>query len=239
MQQKALPSFRLRTRTPAPDGLIPEPSDDVTKILARFSDAGGFTPDEVVALLASHTIARSDKVDPTISAVPFDSTPFTFDSQVFLEVLLKGVGFPGTGNNSGEVEFPLPVGQGLNVGEMRLQSDFALARDARTACTWQGFINEQEKMANAFQAAMAKLAVVGQDSSKFIDCSEVVPIPVPAVRKPTTFPATKTKKDIQQACPLPFPNLATDPGAHETIIPHCISTDKACLATETGAPSSS
>ena len=92
---------RPNATAPAPDGLIPEPQDSVTSILSRFSDAGGFTPDEVVALLASHTIARSDHVDPTISAVPFDSTPFTFDTQVFLEVLLKGTGFPGTGNNTG------------------------------------------------------------------------------------------------------------------------------------------
>ncbi|KIJ47108.1 class II peroxidase, partial [Sphaerobolus stellatus SS14] len=158
-------------------------------------------------------------VDPTINASPFDSTPFTFDTQVFLEVLLKGICFPGSANNSGEVESPLPLGKGLNVGQMRLQSDFALARDPRTACTWQEFINEQEKMSAAFRAAMAKLAVVGQDSRNFIDCSEVVPIPKPAVKKPATFPATKTRRDIQQACSLPFPNLATDPGAVETIIP--------------------
>jgi hypothetical protein len=93
---------RPNATAPAPDGLIPEPQDSVTKILARFADGGGFSPDEVVALLASHTIARSDHVDPTISAVPFDSTPFTFDTQVFLEVLLEGTGFPGLSNNTGE-----------------------------------------------------------------------------------------------------------------------------------------
>lgn len=60
-----------------PDGLVPEPQDNVTSILARFKDASEFTPDEVVHLLASHTIARADHVDPTIQAVPFDSTPFT------------------------------------------------------------------------------------------------------------------------------------------------------------------
>ncbi|KAF8583231.1 class II peroxidase [Ramaria rubella] len=173
----------------------------------------GFTPDEVVALLSSHTIARADKVDPTIQAVPFDSTPFTFDTQIFVEVLLKGVGFPGLNNNTGE---------GDNVGEMRLESDFNLARDPRTACTWQGFVNEQEKMSSAFRSAMAKLAVNGQDTKRFIDCSEVVPNPVPAVKGSAFFPATKTRKDIQQACfASPFPNLRTLPGAQETIIPYC------------------
>ena len=61
----------------AVDGLIPEPQDSVTKILERFDDAGGFTPFEVVSLLASHTIARADKVDETIDAAPFDSVNIT------------------------------------------------------------------------------------------------------------------------------------------------------------------
>lgn len=89
----------------APDGLIPEPQDSVDKILARFADGGGFTPDEVVALLASHSIARADHVDESVAPAPFDSTPFTFDTQFYLETLLKGTGFPGTGNNTGTFQF--------------------------------------------------------------------------------------------------------------------------------------
>ncbi|GJJ13032.1 manganese peroxidase [Clathrus columnatus] len=224
---------RPNATAPAPDGLIPEPQNDVTSILSRMADGGGFTPDELIALLSSHSIARSDHVDPTIQAVPFDSTPFTFDTQIFVEVLLKGTGFPGLSNNTGEVASPLPKGDGVNVGEMRLQSDFALARDPRTACTWQGFVNEQEKMSNAFKQAMKKLAVVGQDTTNFIDCSEVVPTPVPALKTPAFFPATKTRADVQQACfASPFPNLKAQPGASQTIIPHCIATDTACLAAE-------
>ena len=58
---------------PAIDGLIPEPQDSVDSILARFADAGNFSPFEVVSLLVSHTIARADKVDPTLDAAPFDT----------------------------------------------------------------------------------------------------------------------------------------------------------------------
>ena len=57
------------------------------------------------------------------------------DSQVFLEVLLKGTLFPGNGSQSGEVLSPIH-------GEMRLQSDFAISQDPRTACLWQGFISK-------------------------------------------------------------------------------------------------
>lgn len=57
---------------PAPDLTVPEPTDSVTAILERFADAG-FTPDEVVALLSSHTVAAADVVDVTIPGTPFDS----------------------------------------------------------------------------------------------------------------------------------------------------------------------
>ncbi|KIJ23725.1 class II peroxidase, partial [Sphaerobolus stellatus SS14] len=60
--------------TAPPEGLIPAPSDSVTKILARFADAGNLTPADTIALLSSYSIANADHVDPTIQAVPFDST---------------------------------------------------------------------------------------------------------------------------------------------------------------------
>ena len=121
----AFKAGRPNATFPADIGTVPEPQDPVTMILNRMADAG-FSPEELVHLLASHSVARADHVDPTIQAVPFDSTPFTFDSQIFLEVLLKGVGVPfGVNNTDGaEVDSPLPESN-----EMRLQSDFALSRD--------------------------------------------------------------------------------------------------------------
>ena len=64
---------------------MPEPSDSADKIFSRMGDAG-FSPKEVVALLASHTVAAQDHVDPTIPGTPFDSTSSTFDAQFFTEV---------------------------------------------------------------------------------------------------------------------------------------------------------
>ncbi|KAF8490599.1 manganese peroxidase [Gautieria morchelliformis] len=222
---------RPNATAPAIDGLIPEPQDSVTSILARMADGGDFSPAEVVALLSSHTIARSDTVVPGSMQVPFDTTPFTFDTQIFVEVLLNGTGFPGNGSvGTGEVESPLPLGSGADVGEIRLQSDFAIARDSRTACTWQSFVNEQEKMADAFKSAMAKMALIGQDRSALIDCSDVIPQPVPASGKAATFPATKTIADIDQSCASsPFPSLATDPGATQSLIPNCPNDASSCI----------
>lgn len=77
------------------------------QILNRMGDAG-FSSDEVIALLASHSIAAQDEIEPAIQRSPFDSTPGTFDNQVFLEVQLRGVLFPGNGSHQGEVQSPLP-----------------------------------------------------------------------------------------------------------------------------------
>jgi len=195
----------------APDLTVPEPTDSVTKILGRMGDAG-FSSDEVVALLASHSVAAQDHIDPSIHGSPFDSTPGSFDPQVFAEVLLKGVAFPGNGSQPGEVLSPLP-------GEVRLQSDAAIARDPRTACEWQSFVNNHNAMISKFEAAMSKLAVLGHDTRTLVDCSEVIPVPSKAKLNAAVLPAGKTLKDIEHACrQTPFPTLATTPGP-ETSIP--------------------
>ncbi|KAJ7489140.1 manganese peroxidase 3 [Mycena latifolia] len=195
----------------APDGLVPDPFDTITDILERFAEVG-FSPDEVVALLSSHTIAAADHVDPSIPGTPFDSTPGIFDTQVFIEVQLRGTSFPGTGGNQGEVESPL-------AGEIRLQSDSLLARDSRTACTWQSFATNQAAMQSKFKAAMMKLATVGQDTSKLIDCSDVIPVPKPVVGSPH-LPAGLSMSDIEQACAeTPFPTLTAQPGPVTSVAP--------------------
>ncbi|KAI0631001.1 manganese peroxidase 2 [Trametes polyzona] len=197
---------------PAPDKTVPEPFDSVDDILARFEDAGGFTAAEVVALLASHSVAAADHVDPTIPGTPFDSTPELFDTQFFIETQLKGTLFPGTGGNQGEVESPLQ-------GELRLQSDAELARDSRTACEWQSFVNNQAKMQSAFKAAFRKMTVLGHNVNDLVDCSEVVPTP-PAPASNAHFPAGLSNKDIEQACSsTPFPTLPTDPGPVTSVAP--------------------
>ncbi|PPQ72664.1 hypothetical protein CVT24_012642 [Panaeolus cyanescens] len=197
---------------PAPDLTVPEPTDTVTAILTRFADAG-FSAAEAVALLSSHTVAAADVIDTTIPGTPFDSTPFTFDTQVFLEVLLKGTQFPGVGNQPGEVLSPL-------VGEMRLQSDFVISRDPRTACLWQAMVDNQALMTSSFASAMAKMQVLGQDTSKLIDCSDVIPVPQALASPHIKYPASFSQANVQIACSqIPFPSIATVAGAAPTVAP--------------------
>ncbi|KAJ8473553.1 hypothetical protein ONZ45_g16254 [Pleurotus djamor] len=202
---------RPEATAPAPDGLVPEPFDSVDTILARMGDAG-LTPVEVVWLLASHSVAAADLVDPTIPGTPFDSTPALFDSQFFIETQLFGTAFPGTAGNEGEVQSPLG-------GEMRLQSDHLLARDSRTACEWQSMVNNQAKIQGRFTSTMLKMSLFGQDKSKLVDCSDVLPTP-PALIGSAHLPAGLTMDDIEAACEAtPFPALSADPGPVTTVPP--------------------
>ncbi|KIJ31861.1 class II peroxidase [Sphaerobolus stellatus SS14] len=178
----------------------------------------GFTADEVVALLAKHYIARADHVDPTLNAAPFDSAPFDFNTQIFIEVALRGVGFPGTG---GEAESLLPLANGEDVGKLRLPSNQTFAR-----CIHENSVH------------LARLRELAREDDKYfpgshgyagscppgyifiIDCSEVVSMPAPSSGKPAT--SLIPKPDIEQACAdTPFPNFASDSALAETLIPHC------------------
>jgi cytochrome c peroxidase len=196
---------RPQPKAASPPNLVPEPFDDVTTILARMNAAGGFSPQEVVALLSSHTVAGADTVDPTIPGTPFDSTPSVFDTQIFIDVLLKGFLFPGTAGNQGEVM------SAIN-GTLRLQSDDLIARDSRTACFWQDLATNHASMEEQFGAAVFKLSLLGQNAKDLTDCSEIIPTP-PSLNDEPTFPPGQTIKDIQQSCAeAPFPNLPTQPG---------------------------
>jgi hypothetical protein len=74
-------------------------------------------------------------------------------------------------------------------------------QDSRTACFWQSNVNNQAHMASTFQSAMAKMAVLGQDTSKMVDCSDVIPIPKALVgaQAQAMFPAGLNKADVEQA----------------------------------------
>jgi hypothetical protein len=103
---------------------------------------------------------------------------------------------------------------------LRLQSDSNLARDSATACLWQANVNNQALMASSFQQAFAKMQVLGQDVSKMVDCSEVIPAPpiLAASKAQAFFPPGLTHNDVEQACAsTPFPNLPTAPGAREAV----------------------
>lgn len=97
-------------------------------------------------------------------------------------------------------------------------------------------------MQGDFQFIMGVLAVIGNDASTMIDCSEVLPTPA-AIDFNPHFPAGLGLEDIEQAVSIlqlntsvrysnsnltflslqcastPFPSLPTDPGPATTVAP--------------------
>jgi cytochrome c peroxidase len=196
---------RPQPKAASPPNLVPEPFDNVDVILARMNAGGNFSPQEVIALLSSHSIAGADTVDPTIPGTPFDSTPSVFDTQIFIDVQLRGTLFPGATDHQGEVMSAI-------AGTIRLQSDHNFARDSATSCFWQALATDQAAMQSQFGAAVFKLSLLGQNAAELTDCSAVIPQPPPFTGTPT-FPPGQTHADIEQACATEaFPNLPTQPG---------------------------
>ncbi|TFK27219.1 hypothetical protein FA15DRAFT_217622 [Coprinopsis marcescibilis] len=196
---------------PSPPGLIPGPGNTADAILNRMGDAG-FSHDETVDLLSAHTIAAQEALNLNAAATraPFDSTPAVFDSQFFIETLLRGTVFTTGGPGFAEVLSPLP-------GEFRMQSDFALARDPRTSCRWQSMLTNSALVASRFRAAVAKLSVLGFNRNTLIDCSDVIPTPRAQINSPR-IPAGLTTADLEGFCPgTPLPNMVVAPGPLQTV----------------------
>ncbi|KAJ6509169.1 putative peroxidase [Mycena vitilis] len=152
----------------APDFLVPEPFDSVTTILARVNDAG-LTGPELIALLASHSIGVQEDVDKSIPGTGFGLTPTVFDTKFYNDTFSqKGNAIPGDAIHKGQVMSP-------TMGQFRLQSDAALAHDPRTVVAWVALSINQQLMALRFAAAMAKMALLGQNARALTDCSEIIP----------------------------------------------------------------
>lgn len=66
-------------------------------------------------------------------------------------------------------------------------------------------------MVKQFETVMAKLAVVAQDPSTLIDCSEVIPVPAKVNLPPPTLPAGQSLNDVQAAVRPPSPSLIQYP----------------------------
>ncbi|KIP01553.1 fungal class II heme-containing peroxidase [Phlebiopsis gigantea 11061_1 CR5-6] len=177
---------RQNSTAPAPDGLVPAPWHSVDRILARMADAG-FSPEETIALLAAHSVATQHTIDPMADGAALDSTPESFDNRFFTEVcpgcqvverlmnphdrqmlLDSSERAPANDTVKGVVDSPFR-------DQLRLQSDYLMARDERTAPTWQSLSRDTSQMSSRFVEAMAKLSMLGQDPSTLVDCSDVIP----------------------------------------------------------------
>ncbi|KAF4589491.1 ligninase H2 precursor [Ophiocordyceps camponoti-floridani] len=104
---------RRDTSEPAPDGLLPEPTDNADRLIALFLDKT-ISPDELVALVGAHTTAQQFFFDERRAGDPLDGTPGVWDVRFYGQVLN-----PFT---------PRRI--------VKLPSDISLSRDRRTRATW-------------------------------------------------------------------------------------------------------
>ncbi|TFK68125.1 manganese peroxidase 2 [Pluteus cervinus] len=162
---------------PSPDNLVPAPFHSVDQILGRMSEVG-FDSDEVVALLAAHSVAAQDQQDTSMKGSPLDSTPSVFDGQFYLETMT---------NSPPE-------------GVFRIPADRLFATDPRTVCLWQTFVDDHNSMVNQFSRAMVKLAAVGQDHASLYDCSEAIPAPRRLRNHRPKFPYGQSAKHVHYKC---------------------------------------
>lgn len=75
---------RMDSLEAATEGQIPRSKDSVKSILAAFS-AKGFSADDVVALMGTHSVAVQVNDDPSQAGKSLDSTPATYDMKFYSE----------------------------------------------------------------------------------------------------------------------------------------------------------
>ncbi|KAH3909255.1 hypothetical protein HBI56_187320 [Parastagonospora nodorum] len=140
---------RTDSSVAAPLNSMPSSKDSVDSILAAFS-ARGFSSDDVVALLGTHSVAIQVVTDPNNVGQPLDSTPAVCDTKYYVETQ------SGTAPSS-------------------LDSDLRMANDTQTAKTWTDFGNSQDLWAAKFVDAWNRFAVIGNDVDSLQDCSSLIP----------------------------------------------------------------
>lgn len=75
---------RIDSNVAAPVNSVPSSRDPVDKILAAFA-AKGFSPEDVVALLGTHSVAVQVNDDPSQAGKSLDSTPGVYDVKFYSE----------------------------------------------------------------------------------------------------------------------------------------------------------
>ncbi|KAM4061236.1 peroxidase domain-containing protein [Hirsutella rhossiliensis] len=140
---------------PAPDGLMPLPSDSADKLISMFGSKT-IAPDELVALVGAHTTAQQRFVDPSRAGDPLDSTPGVWDVRFYGQVTSSST--------------PRRV--------FKFQSDINLSQDPRTNGPWKAFSGPtgQRPWNGAYSRAYIRLSLLGVNNINDLkECSKALP----------------------------------------------------------------
>ena len=75
---------RPQPKEPAPDFIVPQPVNTTDELLTAFANVG-FSPEEFIALLASHTAAGADDFSPPLQGYAFIIIPNNQIAHIFSE----------------------------------------------------------------------------------------------------------------------------------------------------------
>ncbi|KAF7351668.1 Peroxidase [Mycena sanguinolenta] len=140
----------------APTGLLPDPEQSVSVLLARFADMG-FESREVMALIGAHTAGKQRFVDPAVANTSFDTTVQIWDTRFYTETANTTVDLPGT---------------------FKLDSDVNFATNPTTTQDFHGFIGNQDNWMSEYAAAHEKMSLLGFQANDLTDCSELLPLAI-------------------------------------------------------------
>lgn len=151
----------------APLNSMPGSRDSISSILDKFK-AKGFSGDDVVALMGTHSVAVQVNDDPAQAGKSLDSTPSIYDLKFYQETM------------DGTAPYSLQSDKGLaNNTEVRSSRRFVSNAEANTGQTqkkWKEFADGDTSAWNtAFTDAWNRFSVIGNDVDSLQDCSSIIP----------------------------------------------------------------
>ncbi|GAB1317959.1 hypothetical protein MFIFM68171_08169 [Madurella fahalii] len=142
---------------PAPEGRLPEVTDDAETLVALFEDKT-VVLGELIALIGAHTTSRQSFVDISRPEAPQDTTPGVWDVSWYNETI--------SDNPSPDIFI--------------FESDLALARYPGAEVFWTTFanpVNNQGAWNNGYAGAYVRLSVLGVEHiNNLVECTGVLPL---------------------------------------------------------------
>ncbi|KAJ7857188.1 heme peroxidase [Mycena leptocephala] len=157
----------------APNGLLPNPADPVSVLLARFADMG-FSSRELMALVGAHSTGKQRFVDTTQANSTFDTTVDIWDTRFCKQ------NAPGQEQNTLTrlISDTQTADTTVLPGTFKLESDVNFASDPSTTTDFNRFVGKQAIWSTEYAAAHQKMSLLGMDVTDLTDCSEILPLSI-------------------------------------------------------------
>ena len=146
---------RKDSKSNAPTGLLPEPTDSDTYLVSLFANKT-FIIDDFISLVGAHSTGKQFHVNASLAGEPFDQTPGVWDVFYYPTILQN----------------PPPA------GTFRLQSDEALSKSSLTSARWNTLAQGTQNAWNeAYSTAYVRMSLLGVNNiNNLTECTKVLPM---------------------------------------------------------------